>query len=138
MCLSHGMFKRKWLKKRDTTQPTTVPPGHFAGALYHGDAPRDFGPQIAYASWRWLPIPCPRQGSEGGKSRPLDHLRRIPFVLAPLLDEIQPYIYTLYVYIYIYIYIYNRTSCAVDRKWGFWDIDLGNFRKLGQDFLYLF
>ena len=21
---------------------------------------------------------------------------------------------------------------AVDRKWGFWDIDLGNFRKLGQ------
>ena len=23
-------------------------------------------------------------------------------------------------------------------KWGFWDIDLGNFRKLGQDFLYLF
>ena len=26
----------------------------------------------------------------------------------------------------------------VDRKWGFWLIDLGNFRKLGQDFLYLF
>ena len=25
----------------------------------------------------------------------------------------------------------------VDRKWGFWDIDLGNFRKLGQDFLNL-
>ena len=23
-------------------------------------------------------------------------------------------------------------------KWGFWDIDLGNFRELGQDFLYLF
>ena len=22
----------------------------------------------------------------------------------------------------------------VDRKWGFWLIDLGNFRKLGQDF----
>ena len=80
------MFKRKWLKKRDTTQPTAVPPGHVAGAPYHDDAPRDFGPQIAYASWRWLPIPCPRQGSEGGKSRPLDHLRRIPFVLAPLLD----------------------------------------------------
>ena len=25
----------------------------------------------------------------------------------------------------------------VDRKWGFWLIDLGNFRKLGQDFLNL-
>ena len=25
---------------------------------------------------------------------------------------------------------------AVDRKWGFWDIDLGKFSKLGQFFLY--
>ena len=25
----------------------------------------------------------------------------------------------------------------VEGKWGFWDIDLGNFRKLGQDFLNL-
>ena len=32
-----------------------------------------------------LPIPCPRQGSEGGRSRPLDHMRQIPFVRAPLL-----------------------------------------------------
>ena len=30
------------------------------------------------------------------------------------------------------------TLNQVDRKWGFWDIDLGNFRELGQDFLYLF
>ena len=29
---------------------------------------------------RCLPIPCPRQDSEGGKSRPLDHMRQIPFV----------------------------------------------------------
>ena len=28
--------------------------GHFAGALYHDDAPRDFGPRFAYASWRWF------------------------------------------------------------------------------------
>ena len=28
---------------------------------------------------------------------------------------------------------YGRTEVtSVDRKWGFWDIDLGNFRKLGQ------
>ena len=69
-------------REKKTTQPTAVPPGHFAGALYHDD----FGPQIAYASWRWLPIPCPRPGSEGGKSRPLDHVRQIPFVLTPLFD----------------------------------------------------
>ena len=30
--------------------------------------------------------------------------------------------------------ISNET--AVDRKWGFWLIDLGNFMKLGQFFLY--
>ena len=30
-----------------------------------------------------LPIPCPRQGSEGGTSRPLDHMRQIPFERAP-------------------------------------------------------
>ena len=29
-------------------------------------------------------------------------------------------------------------TTSVEGKWGFWDIDLGNFRKLGQDFLYLF
>ena len=29
-------------------------------------------------------------------------------------------------------------SILVVGKWGFWDIDLGNFRELGQDFLYLF
>ena len=27
-----------------------------------------------------FPIPCPRQDSEGEKSRPLDHMRQIPFV----------------------------------------------------------
>ena len=73
-------------KEKKKTQPTAVPPGLFAGALYLDDAPRDFGPQIAYASWRWLPIPCPRRGSEGEKSRPLDHMRQIPFLLASLLD----------------------------------------------------
>ena len=29
------------------------------------------------------------------------------------------------------------TTPLVEGKWGFWDIDLGNFRKLGQDFLNL-
>ena len=26
---------------------------------------------------------------------------------------------------------------GVEGKWGFWDIDLGNFRQFGQDFLNL-
>ena len=50
-----------------------VPPEHFAGASYRDDSPRDFGPQIAYACWRWFQAvfryPCSRQGSEGGRSR---------------------------------------------------------------------
>ena len=29
--------------------PLLLPPGRFAGAPYHDDVPRDFGPQIAYA-----------------------------------------------------------------------------------------
>ena len=33
--------------------------------------------------------------------------------------------------------IYGAAVLVVG-KWGFWDIDLGNFRELGQDFLYLF
>ena len=71
-----------------------VPPGHFAGASYRDDSPRDFGPQIAYACWRWFQAvfryPCPRQGSEGGRSRPLDHMRQIPFVRRTLVP---PHIY---------------------------------------------
>ena len=81
-----------------------VPPGHFAGASYRDDSPRDFGPQIAYAcSWRWFQAvfryPCPRQGSEGGRSRPLDHMRQGPFRTShpssTLLTytEIHPHIY---------------------------------------------
>ena len=66
-----------------------VPPGHFAGASYPDDSPRDFGPQIAYACWRWFQAvfryPCPRQGSEEGRSRPLDHMRQIPFVRRTLV-----------------------------------------------------
>ena len=36
------------------------------------------------------------------------------------------------------LYQLQRLFQIVVGKWGFWDIDLGNFRKLGQDFLYLF
>ena len=50
-----------------------VPPGHFAGASYRDDSPRDFGPQIAYACWRWFQAVF-RQGSEGG--RPIPFVRR--------------------------------------------------------------
>ena len=74
-------------KERKNMQLTAVPPGHFAGALYHDDAPRDFGPRIACARRTWFQAvfryPCSRQGSEGGRSRPLDHMRQIPFVVAP-------------------------------------------------------
>ena len=63
--------------------------GHFAGASYRDDSPRGFDPQIAYACWRWFQAvfryPCPRQGSEGGGSRPLDHMRQIPFVRRTLV-----------------------------------------------------
>ena len=74
------MFKTKWLNKRQREKKekkklTAVPPGRFAGALYHDDAPRDFGPA---ASDTLSPT-----GSEGGTSRPLDHMRQIPFVRAP-------------------------------------------------------
>ena len=43
----------KWMKKRANTADSGTS-GHFAGALYHDDAPGDFGPQFAYASWRWF------------------------------------------------------------------------------------
>ena len=57
-------------KKERKNQLTMVPPGHFAGAAYRDDSPRDFGLQIAYACWRWFQAvfryPCPRQGSKVG------------------------------------------------------------------------
>ena len=60
LCLPHGMFKTKKESKRAENerkiQLTAVPPGRFAGAPYHDDAPRDFGPQIAYACWRWFQV----------------------------------------------------------------------------------
>ena len=49
--------RAKELKTREKIQLTAVPPGRFTGALYHDDAPRDFGPQIAYACWRWFQVP---------------------------------------------------------------------------------
>ena len=52
--------REKELKTREKIQLTAVPPGRFAGALYHDDAPRDFGPQIAYACWRWFQVTFPR------------------------------------------------------------------------------
>ena len=39
-------------KEKNTVYSGTS--GHCAGALYHDDAPRDFGPRFAYASWRWF------------------------------------------------------------------------------------
>ena len=35
---------------------------------------------------------------------------------------------------HLFIFILFFAMILVDRKWGFWLIDLGNFRKLGQDF----
>ena len=40
-------------EKERKIQPTAVPLD-TAGALHHDDAPRDFGPRLAYASWRWF------------------------------------------------------------------------------------
>ena len=75
-------------KRREKIQPVPVPPGHFAGVLYHDDSPRDrFRPadrlyqlEMVPSCFR-IPVP-PGQGSEGGKSRPLDHMRQIPFLPA--------------------------------------------------------
>ena len=44
--------KNGWKSEKNTADSGTS--GHFAGALYHVDAPRDFGPRFAYASWRWF------------------------------------------------------------------------------------
>ena len=91
MCLSHGMFNRIWLKKRDTTQPTAVPPGHFDGALYHDDAPRDFDPQIAMPAGDGFRYPVP---DKAVKSAPR-LCETDPFRTCTSVGyEIQPYIYT--------------------------------------------
>ena len=48
----------KMAEKERKIQPTAVPLRctmyHVTSALYHDDAPRDFGPRFAYASWRWF------------------------------------------------------------------------------------
>ena len=41
-------------KREKKNQQTVVPPGHFAGASYRDDSPRDFGPRIAYARRTWF------------------------------------------------------------------------------------
>ena len=41
-CLRQKKKRAKELKTRETIQLTAVPPGRFAGAPYHDDAPRDF------------------------------------------------------------------------------------------------
>ena len=43
----------KMAEKEKTTADSGTS-GHFAGALYHDDAPRDFGLRFAYASCRWF------------------------------------------------------------------------------------
>ena len=64
-----------------------VPPGHFARASYRDDSPRDFGPQIAYACWRWFQavFRYPHVPDKAVRSRPLDHMRQIPFVRRTLV-----------------------------------------------------
>ena len=64
-----------------------VPPGHFAGASYpvltiyrEISARRSLMPAGDGSPKLFSDTSCPRQGSEGGRSRPLDHMRQIPFV----------------------------------------------------------
>ena len=69
--------------EKNTTSGGTS--GDVARASYHDDSPRDFGLRITYTSWRWFQVAFGYlsplgQGSEGGKSRPLDHMRQIPFL----------------------------------------------------------
>ena len=44
----------KMAEKREKNTADSGTSGQFAGALYHDDSPRDFGPRFAYASWRWF------------------------------------------------------------------------------------
>ena len=97
-------MRRPNAKRREKNTTSSGTSGHVACALYHDDAPRDFGPRIAYTSWRWFQVafgylsPGPKQGSEGGKSRPLDHMRQIPF----LGSSVPPYYFDYYFDRYIF------------------------------------
>ena len=78
LCLPEGMFKTKRLKRKKK-QPTAVPldgvPDRRTMTIHHEILARGSlmptGDTDTFFS---------QQGSEGGKSRPLDHTRQIPFV----------------------------------------------------------
>ena len=75
----------KWLKKREKYKNTADggTSGHCRSVLPWRCTTR-FRPAVRLCQLemvlRCFPIPCPRQDSEGEKSRPLDHMRQIPFV----------------------------------------------------------
>ena len=45
-----GLASLNMAEKREKNTADSGTSGHFAGALYHDDAPRDSGPRLAYAS----------------------------------------------------------------------------------------
>ena len=91
-CLPHGIFKTKWLKKRERQkkkkqqqqqQQQTADSGtsgHFTMTKHHEISARGSlmpaGGGSRRCAVRYL---VPRQDSEGGKSRPLDPYKTDPF-----------------------------------------------------------
>ena len=103
-CLQHGIFldkmaekererdkktktKKKKQKKRLTAVPLDTLPERCTMTMHHEISARGSLMPAGGGSRCSVRYLVPRQDSEGGKSRPLDHMRQIPFVLAlpPLL-----------------------------------------------------
>ena len=74
----------KMAEKERKIQPTAVPldtlPERCTMMMHHEISARGLLMPAGDLVPRCFPIPCPRQDSEGEKSRPLDHMRQIPFV----------------------------------------------------------
>ena len=63
-------------------RPVNVSSGRVYRTSCLNDYSRDFGSRVAFSSLCHLPscqIPRPRQGREGEKCQPLNHLRQVPF-----------------------------------------------------------
>ena len=84
LCLPHGMFKTKKESKREKNTADSGTSWTLCRSAVPWRCTTRFRPADRLCLLEmvpsYFPIPCPRQGSEGEKSRPLDHMRQIPFV----------------------------------------------------------
>ena len=79
--------ERQNRKKKLTAVPLDTLPERCTMTMHHEISARGSLTPAGDGSRCSVRYLVPRQDSEGGKSRPLDHIRQIPFVLAlpPLL-----------------------------------------------------